>query len=246
MKPGSKALISRIKQYFEKDIFKFLGPTLQDWRNSIFTIIFTIVIIFGSINLVSSVNLALDTGYWLNVVLYIAVYGILLIMLTITRIPYKVRAVISCLLFYLLGTLAFFTFGPLSSAKLYLLTFSILLTLLLGIKFGLLGLIMNYGIFFYVSWLFKQGMISWPYLLSDYTYSVWMTTGITFLFQNLVITIASGMLVHGTEKIIRANETYVDELTSKNAELYLAIEKQKLTQQQLKTALSQKRLDHSA
>lgn len=189
-----------------KDMFSSHFPkTMGQWNSLLFSAVFGSVLIFGIPALVSSVRMALNTGYYINLVIYIAVYLFILSLILFRRIPFRLRAWAGVFLFVLLGILALLTLGPVGSGRVWLFTAAVLSALLLGLKASMMVLSVILGTIIYLTVRVSAGTIQWE-LAELYSPNTWTTTSITFLFLCIISTISLGLLVRGLRLLHQQSE----------------------------------------
>jgi PAS domain S-box-containing protein len=206
---------------------------IYSWREYIFTIVFSCILILGIAPLISSVKYAFETQYWLNLTIYITIYiaGVLLILLR--NISIKIRSIIGLSLIFVLGALAMHTLGPIGSGRVWLFTFVMLASLLLGVRGCIAALLATYMVIFWFGFQLDGGNIQWPLasVFSPYTYN---TTSITFAFLSTLTALAISLLVQSLErnnkslresaKVIEERKTQFQQLFTKGPSAQLIID----------------------
>jgi len=191
------------------------GPLL--WRERIMFAIYFSGIMVGSFALVSSASLALRNGYWYLVVVYILAYLCAIVITFVRRIPFPVRAWCGLTIFYILGMFALVTGGPAGSGRLWLFSFSLVAVLLLGVKVGILALIINTITLLLLGWLMSTGTLVWPVI--DLSLGVWTVGSATFIFMNTIVTVSAAVLFRGLEEGLGKERKLTGELAESNKHL---------------------------
>jgi two-component system sensor histidine kinase UhpB len=191
------------------------GPLL--WRERIMFAIYFSGIVVGSFALVSSTSLALRNGYWYLVVVYILAYLCAIVITFVRRISFPVRAWCGLMIFYILGMFALVTGGPAGSGRLWLFSFSLVAVLLLGVKVGVLALIINATTLLLLGWLMSTGTLVWPVI--DLSLGVWTVGSATFIFMNTIVTVSVAVLFRGLEEGLGKERKLSEDLAESNQHL---------------------------
>ena len=192
--------------------------TLLIWRKRIFATIFLCTALMAAFPIVRNVQYAIQVEQWLNVIVFTLAYLSVLTIVTVPGIPFKVRAWTGLLIFYSVGLTSLFTIGPVGSGRMLLFAFALLAGLLLGLRAGLLALVLNIGTFLFLGWMQSTGRLQWPHI-SIYAAGKWAANGYTFFFLNTVVTVSVGVLVNGLEKNLKKEQSLGKELKLTNEKL---------------------------
>ncbi len=168
------------------------------WRQHVLDLGLKGSLMLGILVYVPSVWLAYDFGQ-LEVVIgdTLAMLGIVLLVF-VKRMSYWMRAVGFCIVMYALGVMLLMTVGPVS--QIYLFGFSILATLLLGLRMGLIAVGLNV-VTLLVTGLTGSGAESMnaPWTLDDR--DAWVVLTMNFSFVNLILTLTVGLVMTALERI---------------------------------------------
>ncbi len=192
--------------------------TLLIWRKRIFATIFLCSALMGAFAYIPNTQSAIQAGQWLNVIVYTLAYLTMLTIVAVPAIPFNVRAWTGLFIFYGVGLTALLAFGPVGSGRMFLFTFALMASLLLGLKAGILALVLNIGTVLSIGWVLAAGQLHWPHL-ADYTSEKWATAGYTFFFFNTVVTVSIGVFVHALEKNIQKEQSLSKQLKLSNEKL---------------------------
>ena len=228
----SKPLIGIIG-YFSRSQANPKDDVLLVWRKRIFFTIFFSAIFFGSFTYIPNMKISVQSGMWLNAFIYTVIYlfGIFITLLPI--LPFKFRVWSGLFLFYALGLTSLVTAGPVGSGRMWLFAFAVLASLLLGIRAGVLALLINIGTLSSLTLLLKLGhidLLSWLHISPDY----WVIIGTTFMFMNTMITISLGVLVTGLETNLKKEQSLAKELKLSNQQLEKENAERKSAQESLR------------
>jgi PAS domain S-box-containing protein len=163
-------------------------------------------------------KISFQSGDWRSVSIYTIAYLIFITITFVRNIPFKIRVWIGLSLFYVIGITSFLTFGPIGSGRIWLLSFAVLSSILLGLRAGLIALFLNIcTIFILAAFLNTEflAVTSLSYTPSEY----WFATGLSFIFLSTVITISIGVLVAGLEKNLRKEQSLTRDLKLSNERL---------------------------
>ena len=239
-----KSFLNELYSHFSKQLYsnhrediKVLNPIdekeiVLKWRKAVFMIIFSSFLVFISVPYFMSVRFVIQHKMWVSFTVYTLSYLSIFIVVLFRQIPFKARVVIGLFSFYSLGVVAFVYAVAGGSGKLYLISSSIIATLLLGIKFGIFSIFMNALTLFVVGFFVANGAIAWidgnPVVMK-----VYILTGATFIFLNSVITISLGALVSALENKLIESQNTAYELKKANDELLQNQKKREILETQL-------------
>src|SRR5690606_34909959 len=132
-----------LERYFERRLFgrEPVESRSGTWRQHVLDLGLKASLILGILVYVPSIWLAIDFGQ-LEVVVGDTVAMLGIVLLTFVKsIGYRMRALAFCFVMYGLGVMLLMSVGPVS--QIYLFGFSILSTLLLGLRLGLAAVGLN-------------------------------------------------------------------------------------------------------
>jgi PAS domain S-box-containing protein len=188
------------------------------WRNRIFLTIFSSAILIGSLPFAGNIRIAVNSGDMFNIFLYSLAYIVGILIVFGRAIPFRYRAWIGLILFYVLGVSSLLTFGRMGSGRLWLVTFSVLATLLLGLRAGVLTLFFN--VITYTIWVtcFHFGYVTLVTAAAENMLPL-KTSIFTFFFINSIMTISLGVFVSVLEKKINKEQQLSNDLKVANKRL---------------------------
>jgi len=193
--------------------------TLPIWRERIFLAIFLSAILVGLLTYIPNLVDSIRTEEWLNVAVYTLAYLTVIIITFVHTIPFRIRAWCGLFLFYALGVISLLNLGPVGSGRMWLFAFAILASLLLGLRAGLVAMVMNLSAILVVGWLFDSEYIKWPHVAASYETRYWVFSGMTFLFMNTIVAVSLGVLIGSIERLLRKEHNLIDELKTSNIQL---------------------------
>ena len=185
------------------------GRDPANWRLGVFDAVVRIAAILGVLVYIPSVLLSLKSGLValaaLDTVVLSTIGGLLLLG---ARVPYRIRATIFCLLTYVLGCGLLVIIG--SSGQAYLTAFTVLSSLLLGIRFGIAAAIVSSLSFFLIGVL-GVGNVAAGLAPQRVNAESWLVLTINFSF-------ISTLLAVGVSKVLEALErSLYDEIRTRVA-----------------------------
>ena len=205
---------------------------LHLWRTRIFLTIFSSTILIGALAYIPNMKISIQSGDWQSAVIYTIGYSILILITFMNKIPFKIRVWVGLAVFYGIGITSFFTYGPIGSGRIWLLSFAVLSSLLLGLRASLIAVLLNICTICLLSVFLKTGNLevaSLSYSHSEY----WLATGLSFVFLSTVITISIGVLVNALEKNLKKEQLLTKELTQSNVKLEQEVAERRLAEKQL-------------
>jgi signal transduction histidine kinase/ActR/RegA family two-component response regulator len=205
---------------------------MQKWRERIFKAIFISFLIFGTVSLFSSAQEVIRSRMWGNLAIYLAGFLVVALIVLFRRIPFHYRAWMGLFVFFGFGLTAEITIGSVGSGRLWLLAFSIVATLLLGLRVGVITLFINALALVIMGFLIANGEPFWAAKMI-LPVRVWIVISITFLFVASVLTIALGVLVRALEENLLKEKQLTGKLTAANENLRQDQEKQKKLEKSL-------------
>lgn len=203
---------------------------LPDLKERLFNVIFISTVLVGCISLFPSFKLAFQDDRWLLVALYAVVYLWGLSILLVRRISFSARTWSGLLFFYTLGIVSFLTFGSPDSIGVWLLTLSVVASLLLGFKAGMVALVLGIGTISISSWLMSTSYLELPLDVSSYE-NVWLTGSITFVFLSVVVTISLAFLVRAVEQVPRKVQLLIAKISTLDEQIEHEVKKYQQAQE---------------
>lgn len=213
--------------------FNTYGNTLFFWRKRIFFSIFFSTCLIGLITYIPNMKIAFQSGNWLSAVIWTVAYLIVITLTFVRTIPFKIRVWCGLSVFYVIGLSSFLTYGPIGSGRIWLFSFAVLASLLLGLKAGAIALFLNVCTIFFLALFLNTGALelsSLKYSRSEY----WIATGLSFLFHSTVITVSLGVLVSALEKNLLKEQSLTKELKLSNEQLERENAERRLAEESLR------------
>ncbi len=173
---------------------------LQVWRVRVFYVVFSAIIALGLPAYLFSVYFLSLRDQWVPVAVYTFCYLLMIGLIFFTRIDYRVRTLAGAGMFMLVGLANLHILGAYGSGKVLLFFFPLLCCLIMGTRYGLLALLINfmvlsaYTAFVYDLW------PAWHNLASSYNLVMgWIVTGFVMMLLCGVAMVAVSVLIKGLE-----------------------------------------------
>lgn len=218
MLPKLLKMFMNLYSHFIQGQFGIYEDALEVWRKRIFSTIFGSTIITATPTYISNMKLSIQSGERLNLVVWSLIYILAIVATFVTAIPFRLRVWVGLFLFYALGVTSLLAIGPSGSGRLCIFAFAVLVSLLLGLKAGVIAIALNIITIFLLSFAFKIGYFE-SLAFSSVNFEQWVASGFTFFFINTAVTISTGVLVDVLEKNLEKEQTLSKNLKTANKKL---------------------------
>jgi PAS domain S-box-containing protein len=164
----------------------------EEWQRSLLAIILRVSVVLGFMAYLPSIYASFQFGlFGLAAVDTIGLATVIGLHLA-DRLPHRWRATIFCLVFYALSVGLLIAVGPIS--QIYLFAFSILTTLLLGLRAGVFSALLNAATLFAVG---AAGAAAQTMVISNGGRELfgWVTVTVNFVFVNILLTLGIGAVI---------------------------------------------------
>ncbi len=167
------------------------------WRSDLLRIVLRVSALLGTVSYFPSAWLAIDEGLIGLFVLDTVALAAVLTLVFVERIPLKVRAACACSLFFTLGVGLMITVGSIS--QIYLFGFSLFATLLLGLRWGLVSVLLNVIAMLVIG---SVGIVAPEMMVSSWVthLSGWWLVTANFVLVNLSLVLALGAVIEALER----------------------------------------------
>ncbi len=199
-------------------VYLFLtGPT-DDWREQLFSVLTKIALVFSIPGFFATLIVSVEEKKWLEFYIFLFCGIVWIIVTFYKKIPYKLRVNLGLVIVFSIASTSIWTKGFLGNGNIYLVAFTILAGLLLGIKEGLSALVMQV-IFLISTWiLIDNGIIHQDWI----TWVTWensLANGLVLIILSATLSIALTFLVKFLEKERSNAETLSMQLSQSNTTL---------------------------
>ncbi|HEY1099795.1 MAG TPA: hypothetical protein VGF99_12750, partial [Myxococcota bacterium] len=164
----------------------------DNWQADLLRIVQRVTVVLGGLVCIPSVWLALEAGAVGVAVVDVVGLAGLITLTAATRWPFSLRSIGTCVVFFAIGVGLLIGVGPIS--QIYLFAFSMFATLLLGLRAGLVTVVVNaitFGIVGAVG--LTNGTMRGPAWGSDL--SGWIVVTGNFLMLNVCLVVALGAVL---------------------------------------------------
>jgi two-component system, cell cycle sensor histidine kinase and response regulator CckA len=188
----------------------------ESWRRDLLRIVLRVSTVLGGVVYLPSVVLALKSGMASVAVLDTGSLATLVALTFLERIPAKVRAAFACLVFYVLGVGLMIGVGSIS--QIYLFGFSLLTTLLLGIRWGVASVVLNAVSMLPIGYVgIAAPEMAGPRWIIDRI--GWSVITVNFVFVNVSLVLVLGAVIQALESALVRGATAREALEREGREL---------------------------
>ncbi len=191
---------------------------LEYWRERIFISIFLTITIFGIFIYIPSVILSANLELWWIVVADTAMYFWIISVIAFRHIPFKIRAINGSLVFYTLGLLLMIIVGPAGAGFIWLFVFPVITGILLGLIPAIFSLVINLITLTILGLMIYSNLLHWE-MLANYTAEIWIVTGLSFIFLNIVVSISLSVLLEGLKTSMENEKSISSRLEKEHIKL---------------------------
>ncbi len=201
------------------------GENVWYWREQVFFAVFLAAAVLGSLTYFPTLLKSIEKQHLDVAVLYTAGYLGTLCVTFVWRIPYKLRAVLGLLFVYCIGVYTLNIVGLYGSGRIWLLLFSLLSALFLGMRFGFLALVINVLTMVSYPTLLPGKGEEWKVLYQQISHaSMWDIATSTFIAINALSLISIALLMKGLEVGLGRSKKLRADLEKANVGLQREIE----------------------
>jgi GAF domain-containing protein len=171
---------------------------IQDIRERIITILIGSAITLGALAFVAAVFPALRTHQYWAIGVYAACYiWILIVGLQRHHFSYVVKVYSLSFIFYVLGLINLVQNGLSADAGVFLLSFSVVISLMVGARSGVYALILSIGTYAVVGFFMSSGNLV-PPLLTDYREAIdWISGGVVLVLLSTILLLSANTILSG-------------------------------------------------
>lgn len=171
----------------------------ENWRTDLLALVLRVSVVLGFLVYVPSVWMAMQLGL-VGVVVVDSIAMVLVACLFFFKhLPFALRAAAFCLTMYSLGTALLIWVGSIS--QIYLFGFSILTTLLLGLRWGLASALLSSATLLLIGWLGcaapEMAAARWAY-----DFRGWLVVTVNFALVDTLLTLAVGAVLAAVDSAL--------------------------------------------
>jgi GAF domain-containing protein len=185
---------------------------LQDVRERIISVLLGSAITLGALAFIAAAIPALRTRQYFAIGVYIVCYAwILIVTLQRRRFSYTVKVYSLSYMLYILGFMNLIQNGLSADAGVFLLSFTVVTSLMIGPRSGLFALIISISTFSLVGFLMSSRSIV-PPVLTDYRESMdWVSGGAVLVLLSTILTLSLSTILRGlTDSIEKVKILAID------------------------------------
>ncbi|WP_439628304.1 response regulator [Gemmata sp.] len=194
-------------------------PHAETWRERVLELGLKVCAVLGSVVYVPSVAVAVRSEKWVVAAVDTAAIVAVVALHRLRSRGYRPRAVAFSLVLYAVGVALLVEVGPI--CQIYLFGFSIIATLLLGVRVGMLAVVLNATSLMAVG-LAGHGSPAMAVSWHPTGPVAWVVTTMNFVLVNFVLVLAVGVVLATLERIARREGEARDDLERERAELVSA------------------------
>lgn len=219
-----------------------LDLILAQGRERILTILLRVTSVLGIVGILSIMGNLLKDGRWDLVVVYLSGMVVIGLISYLPRIPYPAKAIAFLTIIFLLGIIDLSHFGVAEDWRLYFTTFTILATVFLGWRVGVLALFSSLIAFVAIAWQISVGQIVITASAIDSpvpNLEAIITFSLVLVLANGVIIAAITALLHEYELANLGEQQAVMQLGQRTKELEHALIREQHLAHEVASALQQ-------
>ncbi len=199
------------------------GDELWMWREKVFYAIFLTSVVMVAFPYLPTLIASVKTGIWVPALAYSIAYLLIVVLIFARSLPFKLRAILGLMLIYSAGLYTINLAGLLGSGRIYLFFFSIMACVLLGLRYGLLALLLNVLTMSFFIFFGENKKAGWDYLFNSIGHrDAWTITTGTFILLNSVAIISLALLLKGLDISLQKARILQTTLEKERAQLRLS------------------------
>jgi len=198
-----------MKRFFEnilKPRTSLSENEVQYWRERIVAIALLSAAALGTIAYGLNLYLSLQNQTWIWVIIYTISYVVILIIAFSPRMPYSVRSGAFLAILFILGLVSALQFGSAGDARIWLMGFSILAGVFLGLRAGIFAAVASTATLLLLGLGVVNGWIPSPEetnILDAGNFTSWLSTAIPFFAIGVMSVLSFGVIVDGLNKSLQ-------------------------------------------
>jgi GAF domain-containing protein len=176
--------------------------SLRDLRQRILDLILIVAVVLGAIVYITNLTLLAQSKEWLVIGIYSLVFLSLLVITFRRSLPYSLRASLLLLFLYTIGILALVDDGLYGSGRVFLLAIPFIAAILMGLRGGIISLLLSIAAILVTGLLMSSGTIPAPTLrpgAGNDSLLSWLIASANFALLVVTGVISLGVLVQNLE-----------------------------------------------
>lgn len=201
--------------FFQKPV-RYVPPhqegSLQDYRERIVSILLTSASTLGALAFVAAFIPALRAHQYGSIGIFTVCYAwVLIITLQRRQLSYKVKIYSLLFLFYLLGLINLVQNGISSDSGVFLLAFTVMTSLMIGIRSGIAALLIGLSTYTLAGVLMTSGKFVPPVLISYHEPMDWLSGGVLLMLLSIILASSVNIILRGlTDSMAKVKNLVID------------------------------------
>ncbi|MEA3349323.1 MAG: GAF domain-containing protein [Chloroflexota bacterium] len=187
---------------------------IQYWRERIINAVLIVTSITGGIAYIINLIPALKAGSSSTAIIYTLIYGSMLVVTVIRRIPFVARVGTFLAALYFAGIASALAYGSAGDVRIWLIGVSLLTTVFFGARAGIIASVFNTGTLLLIGLLMNQHLIQAPDIREyvDLTKMFpWTSTSVPFLVVSILAAISFSVIINSLKtNLQKANKLSTD------------------------------------
>jgi PAS domain S-box-containing protein len=178
---------------------------IRYWQERILLNLLFAATVMGFVVYFPSVGLSIKEHLYVVAILDTLIYIFVVFLLLSSRISYTFRALSFSAISYLLGLVLMFVLGPFGAGPVWLFAFPVLTGAFLGLKSGVIALIINAMTILGTGVLAFSGVFQWGSSTIN-PIEKWTVTGLNFMLLNIIVVISVASILKGLQQSLEQLE----------------------------------------
>jgi GAF domain-containing protein len=190
------------------------------WQERILSAVLLGAAVLGTAAYLVNLIPTIQRGEWGWAVIYTLAFAWVLSVALIRRLHYNLRSASFLALLFILGLVSALQFGPAGDARIWMIGFTVLAGVFLGLRAGLSSAFISTATLITIGVLMNQKVLipSNEFLPPDNLNS-WISTGIPFFAMGLLIVASVGILINGINYSLQRGQQLTEELEQEQGRL---------------------------
>ncbi len=215
-----------------KSFLKWFSGQSNNWRELVFLALARGLLVFSLPTLFYSLIFSFQEKTWGIFWTHVISYLILIFILFIPHLPFNLRVHGMNIFLFSLSMISLFSHGLEGSGRIYLFIFVIMNGLFLGLRVGILALLLSAITLSIMGQLLYRGWLAAPWTQTT-TIQIWIITALTFLALSTAMVTAISVFVQFLEKLLNQETILRKELQSTNEQLLVEMEERIVSQHEI-------------
>lgn len=198
--------------------------TLQNRREYILHAILASTVFLSILAFIPATVFLLREEKFVMIAIDVLAIGAVAGLFTLKNRYYRLRAASITILFYIISIALLINIGPYSGAPIWLFSTAIIVSLLLGLKYAIVSLVINLIVLLAIGWFMGEGVISWHVSMTEIEVR-WTSISANFFYLNTIAAISIAVLVKSLEGTINREKEISSNLEREHKNLVLAYER---------------------